>query len=68
MDSPFENWIPVVFAADLPLCECCDEPWCEKHDCHYGDDECSCPGPHQDDLYDYKEDNGTLFARLKGTL
>ena len=41
----FQN---VVYAGELPLCECCEEPWCEKHQEHYSD--CDCYGPTQDDL------------------
>lgn len=27
--------------------------------------DCECPGPTQDDLYDYKERNGEMFAAKK---
>ena len=36
---------PVVFASDLPKCECCDEPWCPTCSAHYH--ECNCLGPSE---------------------
>ena len=45
-------WQPVVFAADLPECECCGEPWCDQCNKHYAD--CSCPGPTSDE-HEYSE-------------
>lgn len=39
------NLTPIVFASDLPECECCEEPWCELHGMHYAD--CDCIGPAQ---------------------
>jgi hypothetical protein len=27
--------------------------------------ECACPGPTQDDLYEYREVDGVMFARRK---
>ena len=36
------------------------EAWCEEHGEHYS--ECSCVGPHQDDVYDYEEVGGVLYA------
>jgi hypothetical protein len=33
----------VVFAHELPACECCGEPWCPVHAEHYAD--CPCVGP-----------------------
>ena len=53
-------WKKVVFASDLPLCECCEEPWCPECEEHYAD--CGCFGPTQDDL-EYAEIDGVLFAR-----
>lgn len=58
------KWVNVVFAFDLPECEGCGEPYCNKCDAHYAD--CECPGPTQDDLYEYKEVEGKLKARLLG--
>lgn len=42
---------PVRFASDCDPCECCDEPWCPSCGDHFAD--CECPGPTQDDEYDY---------------
>lgn len=53
----------VVFAADCVPCECCEEPFCEQCQEHYAD--CECPGPTQDDEYDYVEVDGVLFAKIK---
>ena len=56
-------WIKVVFASDCKLCEMCEEPVCPVCDVHYSD--CDCPGPTQDDMYEYKQlDNGDLLAKL----
>ena len=52
----------VVFAGDCRPCSCCDEPVCPACDEHYAD--CDCLGPTQDDLYDYTEIDGVLYARL----
>jgi len=57
--------ILVKYAADLPLCEGCEEPWCEEHGEHFA--ECECVGPHQDDEYDYEEKGGKLFAVKRAT-
>lgn len=56
-------WVKVVFAADCELCEECEEPICEACDMHYA--ECPCPGPHQDEEYDYDERLDGLYARRK---
>jgi len=45
---PSESYEPVVFASDLPKCDCCEDAWCTKHDMHFAD--CPCLGPTQDDL------------------
>jgi hypothetical protein len=51
-------WMPVVFAAD------CDEDGnCPVCRIDYG--ECACPGPTQDDLYEYREVDGVMWARPK---
>jgi hypothetical protein len=57
MSNP--NAIKVVFAADLPECECCGEPFCEKHAQHFAD--CECVGPTHDG-YIYQEMDGVLYA------
>lgn len=50
------EWRRVVFSAD------CDEDGnCPECATDYA--ECECPGPTQDDLYEYKEDGGVLWAR-----
>jgi hypothetical protein len=35
--------LPVLYAADLPECSCCGEPWCPECGKHYW--ECAHPGP-----------------------
>lgn len=59
-----EPWRKVVFAAD-----CIDESGDgEVLVCpHCGIDyaECSCPGPHQDDEFEYVERDGMLLARKR---
>ena len=57
------EWIPVVFSADCEPCDMCEEPVCPKCAVHYA--ECECPGPMQEDEYQYKEIDGELFARRK---
>lgn len=54
------GFIPVTFAADCPECECCGEPYCEKHARHFS--ECECIGPTEDG-YEYFEQNGKLWAK-----
>lgn len=52
----------VKYAADMPLCPCCEEEaYCTEHECHFGD--CDCIGPTQDDAT-YKTIEGYLFATL----
>ncbi len=61
-----EKWNRVVFASDclyeewdidreMPICKNCKIEYAE----------CSCPGPTQDDIYEYNEVKGELYARLK---
>lgn len=56
-DVSEDGWVRVVFSAD------CDEdgncPVCQVID--FGD--CPCPGPTQDDEYEYMEKIGYLYAR-----
>jgi len=60
------EWQKVVFAAD-----CEYEEWDEDGECpicpvcaeYYS--ECECPGPTQDDLFEYEEFQGELWARQK---
>lgn len=49
------NWIKVVFAY-----ECDEQGNCPNCGIDYAD--CPCPGPCQDDLYEYIEVDGGLFA------
>ena len=55
------EWKTVVMACECPACEMCGDPVCLICEMHYA--ECDCPGPHQDDLYEYKEEDGVLFAK-----
>jgi hypothetical protein len=50
--------VPIVYAADLPLCECCEEPWCPLHDQHYAD--CACVGPSN------AEELGYMIVEING--
>ena len=54
--------IRIVFADDLPLCDCCQEPWCEAHLEHYSD--CDCVGPSNAEELGYFliEENGILWG------
>ena len=54
------NWRRVVFADELPKCECCDEEWCQACRAHYAD--CGCYGPNQDGI-EYLECGGVLYGR-----
>jgi len=64
--KPGPGWVKVVEAGD-----CIYHAWDIDHECptcpQCGQDyaECSCPGPHQDDIFDYKEINGDLYAKPK---
>lgn len=55
----------VVFAAELPICECCgEEPFCPTHDMHFAD--CPCIGPTEDNV-EYVERDGVLYGeRIAG--
>ena len=55
------EWKKVVFASDCKPCEMCEEPVCPVCDVHYA--ECGCPGPTQDDEYEYKEEGDVMYAR-----
>lgn len=55
------KWNKVVFAADLPKCDCCEDAYCPIHNMHFS--ECSCIGPTMDDV-EYKEKNGVLYGRM----
>jgi len=47
-------------ASDLPVCECCEEPWCFTHHQHYAD--CECVGP------DNAEEQGLELREIYGRL
>ena len=55
------EWRKVIFAADCSECEVCEDPVCPVCKVHYA--ECECPGPTQDDEYEYKEFADGLYAR-----
>jgi hypothetical protein len=52
----------IIFAADLPECECCGEPWCSVCLEHYA--ACKCVGPRNAEELGYTiiEENGVLWA------
>ena len=52
------SWKKVIHAYELDQDGNC--PVCNVD---YAD--CECPGPTQDDEYDYKVENNELFAKLK---
>lgn len=54
--------VRIVFAHELPECDCCQEPWCPVHQQHYAD--CECIGPHnvEDEGYRLVNENGTLYG------
>lgn len=56
--------LPVKTAGDCVTCDCCGGPYCG--DCHAHFADCACPGPRQDDQYDYFDHGGVLWAIAKG--
>lgn len=61
--NPPPGWKQVSFAGDCfggdenepgDICSICGLDYCE---------ECECPGPTQEDEYEYQEFDGTLYAR-----
>lgn len=60
------KYVKVVFAHD-----CIYDEWDKDRECpicpvcktDYS--ECNCPGPMQQDIYDYKEINGVMYAKKK---
>ncbi len=60
MDSKSKEWKRVVFSS-----ECDEDGNCPHCGVDYAD--CRCPGPAQDDLYEYKERGGVLYARVLKT-
>ena len=65
IDDPDGDWLRVVSAAECEPCDMCEEPVCWICEEHYAD--CPCPGPHQDDEYEYEEfslpEGNLMFAR-----
>lgn len=59
------KWKRVKYASDCSTCECCGEPFCDECGEHYAD--CECPGPDQDDEWDYNESH-TFAIRKMDTL
>jgi len=55
-DDKYRRWVRVIFSAD-----CDDDGNCPICDIDYA--ECPCPGPTQDDEYEYTEIDGVMFAR-----
>lgn len=55
------KWKKVIYASDCEPCEMCEEPVCPVCRVHYAD--CECPGPTQDDEYEYKTIDGVECAR-----
>jgi len=55
------SWMRVVFADDCKPCDMCGEPVCHTCQVHYA--ECDCPGPTQDDMYEYEVIDGVMMAR-----
>jgi len=54
-------WRRVVFSSD------CDEDGnCPRCGIDYAD--CPCPGPTQDEEYDYREIRGVLYAKAKSDI
>ncbi len=52
----------IVFAADLPECDCCGEPWCAIHMEHYSDCECVGISNAEDDGWELQEQDGILYG------
>lgn len=47
------KWQRVLYASDCVECPMCGEELCPYCDMHYS--QCPCPGPHQEDEYEYTE-------------
>jgi len=60
------GWQLVVYADDCEPCDMCGEPVCPFCEEHYA--ECDCPGPTQDDEYEYRTLHGREYARRLGIL
>jgi hypothetical protein len=58
------KWKKVILAGDCEPCEMCGDPICPVCVEHYA--ECECPGPHQEDEYEYKLMGDIMYARKLG--
>ena len=54
--------VRIVFAHELPECECCGEPWCPVHAEHYADCDCIGPDNAEDEGYQLLEEDGILYG------
>jgi hypothetical protein len=54
--------VKIVFARDLPICECCEDSWCSTHNMHYADCPCIGPGNAEEGGYILKELDGQLYG------
>jgi hypothetical protein len=55
--------VRIVFADELPDCECCEDKWCLEHKMHYAD--CPCVGPTNAEELGYKlveDGDGVLWG------
>lgn len=58
--------VKIVFAHELPVCECCEEElWCPIHEMHYADCECVGPMNAEEEGYTLKEIDGILYGFKK---
>jgi hypothetical protein len=54
--------IRIVFANELPECDCCGEPFCPAHGQHYADCECVGPSNAEDEGWELEERDGILYG------
>lgn len=59
-----DDWVRVVYASDCTDADINGEVLICPN-CHTDYAECPCPGPHQDDEYDYVYRGGILYARRR---
>lgn len=59
--AELEGWQLVIHADECAPCELCGSPVCPECGEHYAD--CPCPGPTQDDAYEYRWIDGVMYAR-----
>lgn len=65
MNVYMSEWKRVVMAWDCEPCDMCGEPVCPVCKVHYH--ECECPGPDQDDIYEYRMKDEILYAKKLDT-